>query len=103
MDALTTTKLSSSWRTQVREQIWRLDNDVALLRRVVLPSPQREQVEAGVRRAREAVEARSSLPDWWSGHLVEQAWGGLQTAREDLILIQDEPTLRAQIPYLETL
>jgi hypothetical protein len=100
---LTTTKLSSSWRTQVREQIWRLDNDVALLRMLVPPSPQLDQVETGVRRAREAVEARSSLPVWWSGHLVEQAWGSLQAAREDLILIQDEPTLRAQIPYLKTL
>src|ERR1700694_3885335 len=97
MDALTTTKLSSSWRTQVREQIWRLDNDVALLRTLVLPSPQLEQVEAGVRRAREAVEARSSLPDWWSGHLVEQAWGGLHTARAELILLHGEHNIRAPI------
>jgi hypothetical protein len=95
--------LSSSWRTQVQEQIWRLDNDVALLRPVLSAPTQLNQVEAGIRRAQEALEARSSPPAWWSGRLVEQAWGGLQVAREDLILVQDETTLRAQIPYLRTL
>jgi hypothetical protein len=100
---LMTTKLSTGWRTQVQEQLWRLDNDVALLRQAVSPEPPLAQVDAGLQRAREALKERSSLSAWWSGRLVEQAWGGLQVAREDLILVQDPPTLRAQFGYLKTL
>jgi hypothetical protein len=98
-------RFSSNWRTAVAEQKARLENDLAL---VPAPVPAadavaRDQVAAGIQRAQAALDAEPSPPRWWSGELVEQAWGGLQSAREVLLLIQDEATLRAQLLYLASL
>jgi hypothetical protein len=94
-----TDSISSNWRTVVLSEAQRLEEDLHLAGvDAAAPSLARIEVASGILRARDAAAAKSSLASWWSGRMVEQAWEGLQAAREALTLIQDEPTLRAQLP-----
>lgn len=39
--------------------------------------------------------------DWWTGNAVETAWDDLQTAREQLMLLEPSDQVRAHIPSLQ--
>lgn len=95
--------LSSSWRTVVLGQAQRLQNDLALVPAANRKGPEHAQTLAALERGRAAARQPTTPARWWSGALVEEAWGSLQAAREALVLIQDESVLRAQLPYLREL
>ena len=94
---------SANWRGGVRNQIARLEQDLARV-------PQPNSDEVGLRRVKEAISrARRSVDtpgsplSWWGGNLASRAWCELALAREELIQHQSDDVVRAQLPYLKTL
>jgi hypothetical protein len=99
---------SSNWRSVVLRQSDRLSDEVAALTPEELaaaPPVVVEQVRNHVKAARTIALARPRLwervRDWWTGNSVETAWNHLQTAREDLFLVEPSDQVRAQLPGLQ--
>jgi hypothetical protein len=99
---------SSNWRSVVLRQAERLTDELALLTPEELSEARpavAEQVRHHVRAARAIALARpriwERLRDWWTGNSVETAWNHLQTAREDLFLVEPSDQVRAQLPALQ--
>ena len=94
---------SANWRGGVRNQVARLEQDLA---RVPRPYPDEEGIERvrdAIGRARASVDTPGTLMSWWGGNLASRAWCELALAREELIQHQSEDVVRAQLPFLKTL
>ena len=94
---------SANWRGGVRNQIARLEQDLA---RVPQPYPDEEgikRVREAIARARAFVDTPGTIMSWWGGNLASRAWCELALAREELIQHQSEDVVRAQLPFLKTL
>jgi hypothetical protein len=99
---------SSNWRSVVLRQADRLTDELAVLTPEELfaaPPAVVEHVGNHVNAARSIALARPQvwerLRDWWTGNAVETAWNHLQTAREDLFLVEPSDQVRAQLPGLQ--
>jgi hypothetical protein len=57
------------------------------------------RLSKNLNRAREALTTPSSPLTWWTGSLVEAAWQGLNSVREDLVLVEEAEIFRAEAPY----
>jgi hypothetical protein len=102
---------ASAWRSQVLRQAQRLEDELDVL------TP--DQFDAGNERVAAQARARvehakqlagapttsktlwATLRNWWTGNAVETAWNDLQTAREQLMLIEPSDQVKAQIPALQ--
>jgi len=94
---------SANWRGGVRNQVARLEQDLA---RVPRPYPDEEgiqRVREAIGRARASVNTPGTIMSWWGGNLASRAWCELALAREELIQHQSEDVVRAQLPFLKTL
>ena len=94
---------SANWRGGVRNQVVRLEQDLA---RVPRPYPDEEgiqRVREAIGRARASVITPGTIMSWWGGNLASRAWCELALARAELIQQQSEDVVRAQLPFLKTL
>lgn len=94
---------ASAWRGEVRDQAQRLDDDLALVPASDPRPAAYDGARASIDRARAFADASTTLTAWWSGSNIEGAWANLGGARESLVRLQDEATVRAQLPYLRSL
>lgn len=95
--------LSANWRGGVRNQIARLEQDLARVPRPYSDEEGIQRVKDAIGRARTSVDTPGSLMSWWGGNLASRAWCELALAREELIQHQSEDVVRAQLPFLKTL
>ncbi len=98
---------SSNWRSGVLRQAERLTDELDALspdELAAAPVAVLEQVRRHVEVARaialDSPKLWERLRDWWTGNGVETAWNHLQTAREDLFLVEPAAAVRAQLPGL---
>ena len=99
---------SSHWRSDVLRQAARLTDELN-----ALPPDQLEAAPAAVvQHVRDHIETARTIAltepnlakrvlDWWTGNSVETAWNHLQTAREDLFLVEPAAQVRSQLPALQ--
>lgn len=99
---------SSNWRSGVLRQADRLTDELGALPPddvAAAPQPVVEQVRNHIEAARAIALGESKLwerlRDWWTGNGVETACNHLQTAREDLFLVEPAAQVRAQLPGLQ--
>jgi hypothetical protein len=99
---------SSNWQAGVLRQADRLTDELGALSSEELaaaPEVMVQQVRSHVDAARTIAENEPGLAerlrDWWTGNAVETAWNHLQTAREDLFLVEPSAQVRAQLPGLQ--
>src|SRR5579884_3165610 len=99
---------SSNWRSLVLRQADRLTDELEALDLAEVsaaPVAVIKQVRSHIGDARAIALAQRDLlkavRDWWTGNGVETAWNHLQTAREDLYLVEPAAQVRAQLPGLQ--
>ncbi len=98
---------SSNWRSAVLRQADRLADELEALDAADVKGATPAvvaQVRSHIGNARAIALGKPYLlravRDWWTGNGVETAWNHLQTAREDLFLVEPAPQIGAQLPGL---
>ena len=99
---------SSNWRSAVLRQAARLTDELEALTPQTPASSSQIQITQVRKRigAAQAIALGKARPwarlrDWWTGNSVETAWDHLQTAREDLFLVEPGTQVRSQLPALQ--
>ncbi|HZT97022.1 MAG TPA: hypothetical protein VFB34_09315 [Chloroflexota bacterium] len=94
-------QLTGGWRARVRYQAGRIEADL-----YTVNNPESRlavRVQASVDRARAASGRRAGAFEWFSGSLEEEAYGHLETARETLVMLEDDDSVRAQMSSFASL
>jgi hypothetical protein len=89
----------------VLRQARRLDNELDALPEgsltggnAKLADGVRERIADARKLAEDTADKPRMLRNWWTGNAIETAWDDLQTAREQLMLIEPSDHVRASLP-----
>jgi hypothetical protein len=91
---------TANWRSVVFAQIARLEQDLALVPHTNANAAGEKLVQSAINQAKEFAHAPGTLQTWWGGSLASQSWSSLFLAREELLRLQSEDVVRAQLSYI---
>jgi hypothetical protein len=95
---------ASSWRILVDRQTRRLEEELQLATAGLEPgNATAATVQSSLDRARGVLVEPSTLATWLTGSLIDRAWAALDSARENLVLIEDPDRFRAHAGYFARL